>query len=312
MSGWITADGTPEPSSSNLYEGDKASAQTTPEGSRGVSREARIPFNGGPGTVVEYRNGEYQAGVDHGYQGSVIGSARTEGGGVIVDRAPTAKDRVTLPGGMTTSISAAVLSGFLVRNPDGSFADAQPAEALKNPAEVVAQAAPTAPAEGSLEATATADPTFNIGEEGEAAMAAIAQSVQPGDAIKAMDEVLQLGEVSENTVARMASQAGIEPEQMLEQITAAHQGFYDGAMARFEAAGIDAEALEAFVKDNPQALSKLAQGARNLVMHNNTTQMDEVQEAFFEQADRYMPEEVTRHASSPPTWSLGASAHVRA
>ncbi len=116
---------------------------------------------------------------------------------------------------MTTNISAAIYAGFLTRNHDGSFSDVQTPKALKNPAEEALKGAPKADLKPSEEQPAA----FSIGDDAEKAMAEITQNVWQSDSIKAMDEVFQLGGVSENTLGRMASAAGVEPDQMQAKFT---------------------------------------------------------------------------------------------
>ncbi|TMV08531.1 hypothetical protein FGK63_05230 [Ruegeria sediminis] len=285
MSEWITVEGAPQQNSSNL-----ANTETKIEPRIEQSAHMEVRSHGdGTASFIDQSGREYVSKPDSEYRGSVLATATTEGGGIIVGRSVRATDQVMLPEGIPASVAVAAMLGYLQRNPDGSFSDTD--KARSGATMDTAREAEAKRAEAEAEAAKEAE--FHIGNDGEAAMTAITQSVQPGDAIKAMDEVLQRGEVSENTLARMASQAGIEPEQMREQINAAHQGFYDAAAARLEAAGIaDEDAFAAFVQDNPQVYQKLLEGARALVMSNSTTEIDAVKDAFLEQADRYMTDEV--------------------
>ena len=211
-----------------------------------------------------------------------MGTVRASHGGVLIGRNPTGKDRVTV-GGMETSIDAAVYIGAFVRNPDGSFSDAVPPSTIESPTDGVEppKVAESAP-DGGAEA-------FNIGDEAETAMTAIIGSVLPVDAIKAMDEVLYSGDVSANTLARMASQAGVEPDAMQEQIGEAWSGFYEATLDRFDEAGISEEALENLMAADPPAVGKLTKAARALVMSNDTSGIDDIRDQVLEQADRLMP-----------------------
>jgi hypothetical protein len=124
-------------------------------------------------------------------------------------------------------------------------------------------------------------------------MTKIVNSVDQGAPIDAISEVLELGEVSDKTLARMATAQGIEPEQAAELVNTAHQGFYDAASDHMANLGITNDAaFGAFVQDNPQAYGKLAEAARELFMNNDTNGLDAIAGQFMEQADHYMQEDV--------------------
>lgn len=289
MSDWITTRG-------EVPDGD---TNFTPEAQRGFGNN--IVGTGGMETrtgpdgnsyIVKTENQEYTQGADLGYQGSVIGSARTEGGGVIVDRAAKGADRITLPNGMTTSINAAVLAGFLTRNSDGSFSDIQTSETLKNPAKEVPFGQPQVDAKETPEAASS----FSIGNEGEEALAAIVGIAPQGDIVRATDEILQLGAVSENTLIRMASNAGVEPEALAAQIEATHQGYYETATAHLADHGVvNEEAFQAYLNDNPRQVEELLKASRSMLSSrgaNATDGLTDVATAFVENGDKYMPQDV--------------------
>ena len=287
MSDWITASGDAETSTSNLTHADTPPAAKNSSGRKGI--EVRTSFETGKSTIHTSQGSEYNADVASDYQGSVIGTARTEGGSLIMNRPLTSSDRVTLPCGSTTNISAAIYAGFLTRNPDGSFSDVQTTEALRNPAEEALKNTP----EAGLKKTGEQAEVFSIGDEAERTMTELTESVAHGDAIKAMDEVFQLGGVSDATLARMASTAGLEPDQMQAKFHEVHQGFYDAATSHLAAHGVtNEEAFEVFVGDNPQLAQKLTEGARDLVMSNDPKGLTGVADAFLEQLDRYASEDV--------------------
>jgi len=292
--GWITASGEQEVCTSNIATPEKI-AEITARQSRPdttVSREVHMPFNGGPARVTEQHNGEYQAYQDRSFKGSIIETAAAEGGHMIVNRAVRGSDQVTLPGGMT-SIAADL--GFLVRNPNGSYSDAPRKTDLKDP---TAGALPGKPDASSVKGEASgsdSDDTFSLSEEGEAAMKTIVESCFQGDAIRGMDEILNHGEVSPNTIGKLASAANMEPHEMAEIVNKAHQGFYDAVAQRIEASGIDGDAFEAFLKSDLQRLGKFTHAARQLVLGNideGFEIIDEAKERFLWQADRFMQDDV--------------------
>lgn len=288
-SNWITVHGDVPDGDTNITPDTQRGHGNTQVGTGGL--ETRTDPSGNS-YIVEQAPAEYTHGVDHGYQGSIIGSARTEGGSPIVSRSVNATDRVTLPGGMTTSINAAVLAGFLTRNADGSFSDIQTPQTLKNPA----QAVPFGQDQSSPDDAPEAPPEFTIGDAGEDALAALSESVPQGDMIRATDEILRLGEVSENTLARMAGYAGLEPEEMAAQIETAHQGFYETATAHLADHGVvNEDAFQAYLSDNPHQMQKLLETSRGLMTSKEASATDgltDIASAFVENGDKYMPQEV--------------------
>ncbi|MGX0975208.1 hypothetical protein ACSSVY_000910 [Roseovarius sp. MBR-51] len=279
MSDWYTASGKAE-STSNLVPADM------PRGPKvETSAHMEITYRDGQSTIVDNSSREYQA--DQGVNASdgILASARTEGGGLIHNRSLTGKDRVTLPGGMATRVEVAVSLGYLQRNPDGSYSET-PMAAAK------AAGGSGNGDDGNDDKGSTPAP-FTIGDEGEKIMTDIVQSFQPGATIRAMDEIINRGEVSAQHLATMASQAGLEPHQVAEMLNTAHVAFYDAATSHMEALGVtDEDAFEAFVKDHPQHYQALAKGARDLAMSNSTKGLDTVADAFLERADRYMADDV--------------------
>lgn len=277
MSNWITASGNVE-STSNLLPAD------APRGTKiEHSSHMEITYRSGQSTIVDNSSREYQADQGVNTSDGILASARTEGGGLIVNRSLTGKDRVTLPGGMATRVEVAVSLGYLQRNPDGSYSETSMAAATGGGGNGDDDngEGDEAPAE------------FTIGDEGEKAMAEIVQSFQPGAAIKAMDEIINRGEVSANTLALLASQAGLEPHQVAEKFNTAHAAFHSAAADHLATHGVtDEDSFDAFLNENPRWFGELAKGARDLVMSNSTKGLDAVADAFLERADRYMAEDV--------------------
>lgn len=282
MTGWITASGESQTlSTSNL------APENAPRGPQTeTSSHMEVTFRNGEATLTHNPGQEYQADQGVNTSGGVLASARTEGGGVIVARSLKGTDQVTLPGGMSTSINAAVTIGYLQRNPDGSFSE--------TPMATAAAAGGGGDGNGDNSDEGEDGPAqFSLGDDGEKVMTEITSSFQPGDTIRAMDEVLNFGEVSESTLARMASQAGLEPSEVADKLNTAHTAFYEAATSHMGALGVtNGDAFEAFVNENPRWYGELSKGARDLVMSNNTEGLDTVADAFLEQADRYMADDV--------------------
>lgn len=241
-----------------------------------------------PATERPHSDG-YQSHVEEGYRGSVIGSARDAGGGMIVNRVVSANDRVTLPEGVQTSAAVAANLGYLTRNPDGTFSDIPGAFSDDGEGEY----ANDGDEDDYDDDDIPDEDGFDIGDEGREALTKIANSVPVGTSVQAMDQILMNGKVSENTLASMASAASVEPGQMMEYINATHQAFHDAASDHLRSLGVvNDEAFASFVQEHPELYSKVTNGARSLVMHSDTEDLTSVAEAFMAKADEYMPNEV--------------------
>ena len=55
--------------------------------------------------------------------------------------------------------------------------------------------------------------------------------------------------------------------------------------------GIDEDAFEAFYSSDPQTAAKMTETARALIMTNDTAGLRDLASSFYEQADKFMPEE---------------------
>ncbi len=282
MSDWITASGDVTSGDTNITPDAQHSTSKNTVGTGGYET---LTSPDGSSQVIHHKNQVYTHGADEGYQGSIIGTARTEGGGVIVNRSVTPADRVTLPNGMTTSIGVAVNIGMLTRNPDGSFSDMltpQTSPSGQNTPDEAVEEAPVA---------------FTIGDEGEQALNSMFETQPQGDIVKATDEILRLGGVTEHTLARMAGNAGIEPAAMAAQIEAAHNGFYETASAHLAQHGVvNEDGFQAYLSDNPQQMQKLLEASRSLMSSSDasvTNGLTEVASAFVENGDLYMVQDVT-------------------
>lgn len=283
MTNWTSATNTPAEATSNLINADTRREPQAVVGRGGIEIT-------GTGPVKSSAPATYHAGQEAPVDNSIMATVKSASGGPIINRSPNGNDIVSTRG-MTTTINAAVAAGLLVRNQDGSFADKQAPVTVKDP---TGQAQPKAAGGKAPEDKAQAD-TFGLPESAQNALGQIVTTVQPGDAIKAMDSVLIRGEVDARTIERMATQAGVEPGEMLNHIATAQQGFYDVATGIIEGAGIDTDAFEAFVKADPRRNSQMIETARAMVMSNDTKGLEALTSNFYEHADKFMPAE-TREA----------------
>ena len=279
MPGWTTAYGVTETTTSNLVSenSDRALMELAAQHRDAELTGQSNPTRGKSETQAQYQRSAPETQFDHGrvLDRGILASARDEGNGFIHGRPLRETDQVALPGGGSTSIAVAISMGFLQRNGDGTFTETAKAAA------------------GGGNGGADDPRHFSIGEEGEAAMADIVQSTDPGTAIRAMDEILMRGEVGENTLAHLASQAGIEPDAMAAKIDKAHAGFFDAALSRLASRGVtNTDAFESFVMGNPQMAQKMMDSVRDLVMGRGAGNLDDLADAFNEKADRYMYDDI--------------------
>jgi hypothetical protein len=282
-SNWTTATGSAEASPSNL-----ATPAQRDHGPRTVVGGTSLEVIGG--TLVKHGPATHTTGAEAPAGAPINDTIRAAHGGVLIGRQANDGDRITI-GGMQTSIGAAIAAGLITRQPDGTLAEVGKAEAPKDPR---AAAAAGGNGNGGDDPSDKADEaaTFTIGEEGEKAMTDIIATVQPGTAIKAMDEVIGTGNISRNTIEMLAAQAGVDPTVIESQVGAAWSGFFDAATSRLETSGIDAEAFSAFTSSNPEASAKMQAAARALVMSNDLSGLDDLRDDFLARSDRFMRDEV--------------------
>ena len=299
MTDWINAKGETESQyNSNLLPEGAPSGPIVEE-----SYSGEVTFRDGKATYKEDRPAEYQAYAPAAAAANIIDSARNEGGGMIVNRDMRPNDRVTIEGGMETNVATAVQLGYLVRSPDGSYRAGRAAGAGGNGSGDDDDEGSTLgagmPDEGEsgvklADGTDAAENTeFALDDDAEEVVQQILTSTNRGTAIKAMDEAIMRGEVSDVTLNHLAAQAGVEPEEMSDNINAAHLGFYEAASSHMASRGVlDGEAFMSFLGANPDQAGKINEAARALVMNNSTQGLDEVADSFMERADVYMKDDV--------------------
>jgi len=201
-----------------------------------------------------------------------------------MNRTPTGGDIVMYQGqGIPLNVAADM--GLVVRNPDGTFAD-NPAT-LRNPATEAQAKAPSK--EGTSNGKDKGEPEgVSFGETGDAAMADLMAGQNPGDLFKTVDSVLHHGDVDKATIERMASMAGVEPDEMETQVNTVWQGAYDAASDFMADVGIeDGEAFQAFITSDTKRMSDMMEAARNYFVHHKTEGLQTMADAYLPQMDRY-------------------------
>jgi hypothetical protein len=213
-----------------------------------------------------------------------MASVKSPQGGPIGDRNPNGNDIVSI-GGMTTSISSAVYAGLLVRNADGSYSDPAQPIVLKDPAASLRPKEATQSPEGQQ----LVEPSeVSFGKDADEAMQEILSEQNPGEIYKTIDSVLFHGDLHQPTIERMASKAGIEPDEMQAKLETVWSGAYEEAMNHMSAHGVgNDDAFEAFLRDNPRFASEMTDAARNYFVHHQTGGLESVAGEYLAKADRY-------------------------
>lgn len=196
---------------------------------------------------------------------------------------------------MRTSVASAEQNGWLVRNADGSYSE--PGQNKTSFPEAASADDSTVDQQGGedrAQKAAQSDPEeFTLGDEGEKLLSEIVSTYDAATTNRAMDEAIIRGEFSDRTLSALAQKSGEDPAAVAEKLGKAYEAFHDATMDRFAARGVvDEDALSAFVHDNPRYQEMAQRGARELATSNKTASLDSIADAFVEQADRYMPNDV--------------------
>ena len=288
----------------------------THDDSFGTAKSARAPTGAampiktqvGESYAVDYGpNGEMKhstsSGISHQTNKAapahlgILATARTAQNGAVTGRALNPNDTVAI-GNMRTSVASAEQNGWLVRNADGSYSE--PGQNHTSFPEAASAENSTADQQGgedrsqkAAQSDQSAAEEFTLGDEGEKLLSEIVSTYDPATTSRAMDEAIMRGEFSDRTLAALAQKSGEDPATVAGKLVNAYEAFHDATMDRFAARGVvDEDALSAFVNDNPRYHEVAQRGARELATSNKTASLDSIADAFVEQADRYMPNDV--------------------
>ena len=227
----------------------------------------------------------------------ILATARTAQNGAVTGHALNPNDTVAI-GNMRTSVASAEQNGWLVRNADGSYSEpgqnkAPFPEAASADDSTADQQGGEDRAQKAAQSDQSGPEEFTLGDEGEKLLSEIVSTYDAATTNRAMDEAIMRGEFSDRTLSALAQKSGEDPAAVAEKLGKAYEAFYDSAMDRFAARGvIDEDALSAFVSDNPRFHEIAQRGARELATSNKTALLDSIADAFIEQADRYIPNDV--------------------
>ncbi|MDV7144087.1 hypothetical protein R3X27_15470 [Tropicimonas sp. TH_r6] len=298
MSGWYNAEGPINPTPSNLASENTAHEVRAVVGGGGVE----LTFDGdGNATMKQSLSGGYNVSSQETYQGrnDILGTARDAGNGVIHARPLTNNDTVDV-GGMRTNIATAISLGFLERDGNGGYREgsatvAQPGKPEAAPApqdqtqDEAQQENPNAAPEGNEQPTEGA-----VDVNTEALAAKIAETTSPQSQINMVESVIHQGEVIPRVIERMAKDAGMEPDEMGEQVEALHAGLYQAGVEEFASrvGGFENEAFDRFLTSDRRAVEMVQDVARDWATNRGTSGMDDLADRYLERMDQFQPDEV--------------------
>jgi ribulose 1,5-bisphosphate carboxylase large subunit-like protein len=122
----------------------------------------------------------------------------------------------------------------------------------------------------------------------------LAGSVNPDTQLAALYSILRNdGNLDQKVLERMASQAGVEPEDMATTVAFAQEGMQHAIMKHLSPFGVyDQDTFTDFLHSSPQTHQKMVESVRDLVMHNSTKGFEGLAEEFTLAADMVDPEGV--------------------
>ena len=229
---------------------------------------------------------EFQAATDFEVAGNILSTAKNPSGSAVSHRPLQDNDTIACHGQRMT-LGQAVSLGFVTKDIAGNFA------ATTTGTAGAAVGAPKGKLElasgGTAEEAAAQD--FRASPEAEDAFSAIAENVASETQVAALHSFLRNGgEVDQNTVNRMASQAGVEPETMAGTIETAHAGLKSAIMEKLRPLGVyDPAVFEHYLHQDNQTHQRLIESTRDLVMNNSTKGFEALAQDFAESADKVDP-----------------------
>ena len=138
--------------------------------------------------------------------------------------------------------------------------------------------------------------------EAEEAATLLATRVDENTQVRALIELADAGEVSEQAINRAASQAGIDPSDMRASLAKAMDGYSEQAAAFLAARGIDAAAFLQYMKVEHPSELKAAMIAH--VQHRNVGAYAAAVDRYLTNLDKLSPETILNATFDP-----GVSAH---
>lgn len=201
-------------------------SNAAPEGSQNVvvnNRPGSISVSA-DGTVTTQRPQTLNVADFVNPAGGAFATARTKTGSPRLDGAFQPSDIINI-GGQEMQVSTAEMLGMVSRDGQGRYTEVQAGiDAAKAAPEVE---------EAVDDAKPFADP------QAEASFSSLVQGVSPGQQVTVMQELINSGEVSPNSLARASSEAQREPSEMSAHLSQVMQSFRSEAVAVVTSLGSD-------------------------------------------------------------------------
>lgn len=237
---------------------------------------------------------------EHAEEGQTITSGRTPSG-VPRDQSQLTDNDVIRVAGGETSVKAAIAAGLVSRNPDGSLTvtRGRSPKGKGNAREARARSAADQQQAQQQEQQGEDHQSEDGGEDVEANMEALddttegviteaAQKLSPTDVRGAIEDLAKGQYVREEAIGRMASELGIEPDDMQGRVEQVRGAMQEQAMNRMAAHGVaDAQEIVNWAWEN--APEMMGEAIRTHATQRSTKGYDKVVQAYTEQLDNVAP-----------------------
>ena len=199
-------------------------------------------------------------------------------------------DRITIDG-METTVEVAERLGMITRDPRTGIRENVSPEALK---EATGEAAAERAAEAAVKAQAASAEAMRAatlsGEGVEEAAQTLASNVGENTQTRAILELAESGEVSENAINRAASEAGINPDEMRDTVNKAMGGFVAQASDHLAAKGVDPTLFYQWAKTEQSSEFKVAM--LDHVRGRDVSAWNGLASRFMQNLDRINPQAI--------------------
>jgi hypothetical protein len=203
----------------------------------------QVSYHNGKTTFAPASGGTVQADRNKAHTSGKITEFRREGGAARLSGALSENSIVNV-NGIETSVKAALASGLIVGNGDGSYSVAgEQAPAAQMPDQ-------TDPALADMEA---------LGDTAaETSLTEVCTKASPAEVLGVVNALANGEGISERHVGKIASQMGIEPGEAMERAQVIHQAFVGQAMDTIGKSGLDAQEVVNWAWENRPDLMKKA------------------------------------------------------
>lgn len=208
-------------------------------------------------------------------EGDLMSTVCSPTGSPVTSRAIQPTDTIEIAG-MRTTIAVAERMGLVQRQivDHGAYGVSSTFVATT---EGNASMAPKAQAKDGIQlsdggtAEEAAESGFKADQQTEAMLTELTQTVDPSTMFAALNSVLRDGEVDAKVINRMSQQTGVDPETLLEQVTAVQAGMYDAVTAKLATLGVhDEDVFSDFVNSSSENQQRVTEAIRSLMTSNST------------------------------------------